>query len=163
MKRQKNRIKAFTIMELMVVAVLSIIVVSAALTAYRLLESEYFAYATSTAKSLDLQSLHRLLLEDALQAKAIQQKQQSINFQLPDYELAYYFTSRRIIRQPLLPDVRADTFAVGGLIKAAQLQDPATEGLINQLTIVLQSDGQEHRLLLDKKYSSEELMKHRTQ
>lgn len=151
---------AFTIMELMVVALLSVILVSTALTAFRLIESQYIDYLASTEESLDLQQLHRLLLEDAQSAQTISREATQLVFQFPTHQLQYQFTTDQTIRQVLISGVRADTFAIGGIFGAMQWQGiPQTKGPIDQLQISLKTKTQSHPVLLNKLYSAEERMR----
>ena len=109
----KNRISAFTIMELMVVSVLTAILIGGAITAFQLIDQQFRDYHQQSSTSLNYSSLHTLMQEDiseAIQLEVIEG--QKLLLKKDNYDLQYHFESGRIIRQALLPNVRPDTFAL---------------------------------------------------
>ena len=97
----------------MVVSVLSAILVGGAIAAFQLIDQQFRDYHQQSSASLNYSALHALMQEDISQAIQLNVAgSEALLVTGADYDLQYYFEAERIIRQPLLPDVRPDTFAL---------------------------------------------------
>ena len=156
----KQRIQAFTIMELMVVSVLTAILVGGAIAAFQLIDQQFRDYHQQSSASLNYSALHALMQEDVYMALQLERPgENELLLKGPDYDLQYYFESNRIIRQALLPDVRADTFALQlKEVRCSFLGQEQFAGPVDQLQCEIQDGLFTYPFTFHKHYSASDLI-----
>jgi len=161
MHRLKNKFPAFTIMELMVVSVLTAILVGGAMTAFQLIDQQFRNYHRQSSASLDYSALHALMQEDiseAIQLEVFGGEELLLTGR--DYDLQYHFESGRIIRQALLPEVRPDTFALQlKQVHYAFRGQKQYEGPVDHIQYELQDGLFTYPFTFHKHYSAADLIK----
>jgi len=103
-----KKIRAFTIIELVVVMVISGIAISIAGLSYDIINMQMLNYETTSARLLSTIQFNHLLKTDFIQAKKVIKEQGSLKFVSENKnEISYYFDEDNIIRRMAY---LADTF-----------------------------------------------------
>ncbi len=159
-RQQAVRFAAFTIAELVVVMALSLLVVAVALSAYQLINAQYFNYERDSKAVLDVNTLKRLLYEDVQRAKTLYVVESGIRLNFEAFELSYEFTDKAIIRKPMLEGVLADSFFVEARRWEASFEENfVAAGLIDYLEVEISLHAQTEKLSFQKAYSARQLLR----
>ncbi len=105
-----TRLPAFTIMEVMVTALLSVITVGIALSAWQIIERQFSQYSQETEEALSVGQLNMLLQRDFLQCSQAVREEDALRFSFPAYEVLYLLEAERIVRKLANGDGRDDVF-----------------------------------------------------
>lgn len=104
-----NRLPAYTIIELIIIMVLTGILSAFTFSALGLFSQSFTLFHKVTGRSYELTLLHRLLTKDMDQAQLVQQESEKVlHCQYMDKNVVYEFDNKCIIRK----DVLIDTFHV---------------------------------------------------
>ncbi|MEL6863602.1 MAG: hypothetical protein AAFP19_04245 [Bacteroidota bacterium] len=101
---------AFTIAELLVVSLLSVLTASAAIAAFQIVDTQYEDYAQHTEASLRLNSLHALLYGDFAEAEVVRIENNRLAFDYLSYTIWYSFSEDFLVRRTDQEVQRPDTF-----------------------------------------------------
>lgn len=107
----KSKISAFTLMEVVVVMVLSSIVISMGYTLLRLVQHEFISFEKEDSEQVKISELHSALENDFIRADRVFFDADSVKLycNFPERRtISYQFTSATVLRQ----DIRVDTFWV---------------------------------------------------
>ncbi len=154
-----KKIPAYTIVELMVVCILTTFVVIIAMQCIRLINTQYETYETNQELYRTLGDLNSLLRRDNLGAHRVLRNADVLTFEMDTITIQYHLNKDFIIRAPLRSSVRPDTFHIGvKTINTLFKKEPTTRGLIDYLVLGVFFDEMELRISLQKQYSAAELM-----
>lgn len=137
MKSSPQRLKAFTITELIIVMILSTIVFSMALTAFQISSDLYKQYDKSSSESIAMDRARALLGTDIANAKQLYIEENTFYCMLNKGTIIYKSTNNALIRTfETTEEQRPDTIIFGSLKLEAFFEDEmVTEGLFNRLII----------------------------
>lgn len=160
--KNKNRIPAFTIMELTVAMLISAIVIGLMYSAYAIISKSYLSFVDRNNNASTLAFLDRRLSRDIDKAEFIWRDSNTVTMRSNKDTVIYRFQADRVIRQKLL----ADTFKVNtdGLSTSFESvpvdgnQSNTGEKKIDDLLIVLLAEGQKIPYHYHKTYSSVNLL-----
>lgn len=93
------RLKAYTVMELMVVSMLSVLTVVAAINVIEMFQQQFASYEEDTSIALQLSNLQVLLQEDFFNSNQIERFENSLAFSFPDHTVRYQIDSDFIVRE----------------------------------------------------------------
>ncbi|MFK8103063.1 MAG: hypothetical protein AB8G15_11080 [Saprospiraceae bacterium] len=159
-KQQATRFAAFTIAELVVVMALSLLVVAVALSAYQLINAQYFNYERDSKVILEVSTVKRLLYEEVQRAKTLYVADTGIRLAFEEFEIDYEFTDKAIIRKPLLAGVLVDSFFIEAHRWEARFEDNFVEtGLIDYFELEISLHAQTEKLIFQKEYSASQLLR----
>lgn len=154
-----KKFPAYTIVELMVVCLLTTFVVLIAMQCIRLINTQYEVYEESQTHHRELGDLNYLLRKDNLGAHLVERKQEELIFVMDTMTIQYQLKNRFIIRKPIRAKVKPDTFQ----IKITEIntffkKEPVIFGLVDYIDLGLFFDDTELKISLKKQYSAAELM-----
>ncbi|MDQ3109895.1 MAG: type II secretion system GspH family protein [Bacteroidota bacterium] len=146
-----NRIKAFTLLELLVGMILSGIVLTATFTAYRIITRQYESYNGKSAAITEVSFLVSQLQADFENAATlIYNSENRISLQSESRVLEYRFREKYVLRNDLL---RVDTFfvAVSGIETFMKSEKEESENsVIDELHIVMNLEGKKETKIYRK-------------
>lgn len=156
--KNKNRVPAFTIMELTVAMLISAIVIGLMYSAYAIISKSYLSFVDRNSKTSTLAFLDRRLSRDIDKAEIIWRDSNTVTMRSNKDTVIYRFQADRVIRQKLL----ADTFKISTESFSTSFESVPVEGntpdgeekKIDDLQIVLLADGQKIPYHYHKSYSS---------
>ena len=152
-------LKAFTIVELMVVMLLSLIVFGAALTTYQLLYKQFTHYEKISTMGLEMQLLHTFLQQDWNNSQSVNVKNRAVFFKKQPSNIIYHFENEYIVRFIDHAFQKTDTFFIQHQLPLFYFENkPQMEGLIDKMDIQWQLYGKPYETRYQKIYSAEDLM-----
>ena len=154
-----KRLRAFTLVEVMVVSLLTVVTVGLAMTAWHLMEQQYIQYGKETGDALQLGQLQMLLEKDFMQSKLVTKEDFGLRFSYPQFELRYEFREDRIVRKLAEEGSREDVFRFGVTGWEAYFrQVPIEAGTTDYLKLSTTMLEQPVSLAFSKTYSAQELI-----
>jgi len=154
-----KKFPAYTIVELMVVCILTSLVVIIAMQCIRLINEQYRVYETQQELYQEIGAFNYLLRRDNLGAHRIIRNTEKLTFVMDTMTIQYNLNKNFIIRKPLLQYIRPDTFRIGiTSINTFFKKEPVSRGLIDYLDLGLFFDEIDLKISLQKQYSAAELM-----
>ena len=106
MKMQRHKIRAFTILEVVISMLITAIVIAITYTSYSIISKSYGAFNDKNKMMADYALLDHLLRRDVAQAAFIQKDAEGIALTTSNKNVKYTFSNDYIIRQ----SIRTDTF-----------------------------------------------------
>lgn len=106
----KNKFKAFTIVELMVVLLLSAVIFSAVMLVIQILQQQRYIQEAQHDEVLKVEQLSTLLKKDAYEAKGMYRTDQQLLFDYTTYAISYTFNAAAVYRTILTMNPHSDTF-----------------------------------------------------
>ena len=147
-------LKAFTLLEMLVVMVLTGIVFGIGYTTYDLMHKQFAQYESHHEELLRLEQLKTLLKTDFFEARKITKNHSGIRIEQMEETIAYLFENEHIIRLKMGVN---DTFHYPtgevNMFYEKQRQD-FQEALIDQLSVEVVYKGQSQTLSFLKKYDA---------
>jgi len=154
-----KKFSAYTVVELMVVCILTTFVVLIAMQCIRLINTQYAVYEEDQILYRDLGDLNSLLRKDNLNAHRILRKTENLIFEMDTLSIQYHLNKNFIIRKSLTHAIRPDTFWMGlSKISTTFNKEPVNRGLVDYMELGLFFDKVELNISLKKQYSAAELM-----
>lgn len=133
----RNKIAAFTLMELLVVMLLSTFVFIMGLTAFQITNKLYQNYEELTDESLDLDQFRSLLSHDIYKAEQLYLRDGNLICQRADIEIIYQI-GEAVVRTANQEDIRLDTLWKEALSYEASFENEVqTSGPIDQFILEL--------------------------
>ena len=158
-EKDKNRkLPAFTIAELVVVALLSVITVSIGFTALDLISRQFNDYGKDSDRLLVYSDLTRLLNRDFLLCnQIITRTGREVDLYFDSMTISYSLQPDHLLRSSNLPGSLLDTFylKVSDFYPTFEGQT-VSAGWIDYLQIKALIDGRPHDLLFSKTYAAED-------
>ena len=106
----KNKLPAFTIIELIAVMLISGLIFSMMLLVVQIMQQQNMHQEEQHQEVLQIEQLETLLQKDAYEAKAILIESKQLFFDYEDYHIAYTFNEQQIWRSIIETVVHTDTF-----------------------------------------------------
>jgi len=156
--RNKNRIPAFTIMELTIAMLISAIVIGLMYLAYAIISHSYLSFVDRNNNTSTITSLDRRLNRDIDKAEMIYRDSNTVTMRSNIDTVIYRFRADRVIRQKLIVDtfkVNTEGFVTSFESVPVDGNTPGDEEKkIDDLQIVLLAEGQKIPYHYHKSYSS---------
>jgi prepilin-type N-terminal cleavage/methylation domain-containing protein len=156
----RRKIRAFTLVEVIVTLVVSGVVVSLAGSSYYVVKKQFQHFELRNKKVLQVKQLNYLLSKDFKECNKVLKAQNSIEVvykQRPN--VSYSFGGKGIIRNQ---SSRQDTFYGHYTIKSVQLlgeEQRANNVPIDRLTLRCKLEGSYYHIHCEKRFSARQLMK----
>lgn len=155
----KIKLAAFTMIELIVVMVLSGVIFSMALLVIEIVGQQARHQEEQHQEVLELEQLELLLQKDAYQSKAMWVEQEQLLLEYEQYTINYQFGTKNISRTILQEPLHTDTFYLPSLSLTTTWQgQPLEVGRIDQVEWSTQFFEQPYTILIQKKYDSKTLL-----
>ena len=152
---KKRNLPAFTIIELVVVMILSSIILGMAFTAVRSIQQSYELYDQQTQAALDISDFQTLLNTDFENSKLASCANTTLFLTFEQHDLQYQFDYDWVIRQTAY---FSDTFFIENNTPTFYYQNqPISIGNIDFLEVKSTNEEEEVVFYFEKKYSSTEL------
>lgn len=145
-----KKLAAFTLIELIVGMVVSLIVGSAALLAYMLLFKQFEQYRTDSSKLEEIYELGTLLREDIYWSETMVKEGDALVLSFPSHQFHYIFNDHNILR---LTPWRKDTFDLK--LVRYKMQFDEQEIYENQTVDFLSLEFQNNNIELNATYTKE--------
>ncbi|MBI1227722.1 MAG: hypothetical protein GC192_20985 [Bacteroidetes bacterium] len=150
---------AFTIIEVMVVAALSMLTMLAALAAWQVIERQLHSYQQETDEAIHLRQLQVLLEHDFLKASLVVKEDSSLVFRYPNYDVSYSMEEQQITRKINIEGSRDEVFLFPVTSwKISRRGEPVDIGIADAAQITSSLLGQPTTLVLRKTYSAKEIL-----
>jgi len=154
-----NKLPAFTIVELMVVLLLSAIVFGAAMMVIQILQQQRYIQEAEHKEVLKIEQLTTLLKKDAYESKRMYRDNQQLLFEYTDYSIRYTFDKTSVCRTILSIDNHSDTFKLPTNILETRWKNQAvTTGKIDAAHWESRFFEQPYHLSLNKQYDHKTLL-----
>ena len=155
----KQKVRAFTIMEVTVTMLIAAIVIMIVYTAYRIIGRSYADYDRKNKLISELVLADKILKKDFNQALDIVQTLHGILILMPEGQVDYAFDENYIIRSQ--NELRIDTFKLrdNKVLLAYKNRETRDDQSIDNLLISCKFDNQDINLNYHKTYSAEQLFK----
>ena len=152
-----NRIKSYTVIELLVVMVISALTISMIYACYRIFSGQYIAYKNSSEEIAQYILLDRLLIQDVSRAERILKSDQGLSMKFNYKEIKYDFTDSSVIRT----DKIVDTFNIRPHLVQLNYNDLAKhipDQLVDEISFKSIYKEDTLHFLYKKKYAANVLM-----
>ncbi|MEM8909620.1 MAG: hypothetical protein AAGD05_17360 [Bacteroidota bacterium] len=152
--------KAFTILELLVVVLLTSLIVLMAMSILQIIQQQYTDFEAEHRDALSLNEFQVLLRTDFIQSDYVQMDDYHLAIQYPTHQVHYQMAPDFIIRTIMHQYERRDTFLLQVEQLTASFQgQPQTNGWLDFLSMTLVVEGERLPLAFRKQYSALDLMK----
>ncbi len=158
--KKKNRstrpLAAFTISEMVIVALLSVITVSIGFTALDLIDRQFRDYGSDSQRLLVYSDLTRLLNRDFLLCDRVSARVGStLDLQYDSMKVSYIQRPDYILRSSSTPGALTDTFYLEVTEFYPTFEEQLVQvGVVDRLRIETLVDGQSQLLLFQKDYAA---------
>jgi len=133
-----KRLAAFTIMELIIVMLLSTLIFGMALTAFQIMQRLYRQYDELSTETTTLDRFRALLAYDVEQATSLHYTENQLILKSTARTLHYQFQKEAIVRKDATPSSLADTlWTAASKIECTWQKGPVQEGPIDQIALTL--------------------------
>lgn len=154
------KLKAFTILELIVVMILTSILTGGVYLAFQLVNQYMHVQTEQREDSLTMTNFNYLMTHDFDQSDIIERTDQMLYFTSSKINLQYDFYPNFIIRQSIKPYANPDTFLLSSQAWATQREGhDIVEGVIDHLSVDLIFFEKERRWHWTKTYTANEKLK----
>ena len=154
------KLKAFTLLELLVVMVLTIILTSVAFNAYLIVQQQYVQFKKTQNQALEYQTFNTLLIKDFQSEGLIKKEGRRLIFYKPETNVVYDFDKFKILRRNSIHSESPDIIPFGYNTLYTYFQSEVVhEGLVDSLVLSLTFFETDQQMIFKKIYSSEELIK----
>ena len=149
----RTKLPAFTMIELIVVMVLSGVIFSMALLVIEIVGQQARHQEEQHQEVLELEQLELLLQKDAYQSKAMWVEQGQVLLEYEQYTINYQFGTEEISRTILQQSLHTDTFHLPSRSLRTTWQGQVIGlGKIDQVELETQFFEQPYTILIQKKY-----------
>jgi hypothetical protein len=154
----KKRLPAFTITELIVVALLTILTAAAALQAIHFLNTQFFDYQKDSGVYLKMSQFKTIFGRDFTEAKIVEEKNNTIYMRSEKRQIAYSFEENQVTRELLFEEGYIETFSLNNhTIECSLNKQMVSNGLIDFIAISFDAEEKKHEIIFSKTYSAQEL------
>lgn len=143
----------------MVVSVLSVLTVSLAFAAWRIMETQYMGYRQETEEALSFGQLQMLLGREFMNCQWVGREDNKLVFKYPQYDLVYEIGETAITRKLASEEGRADVFKFPVSAWATSFRGTETSfGTTDFASLQVLFMGQPIALAFSKTYSAQEIL-----
>ncbi len=152
-----KKLRAFTLMELLVGMIISSIVISFGYAAYTLIYKQFISYRHTKEKVMELAQFDQVLSNDLLRAEVVYFHENALQFFQKNAirTLQYNFYDDLILRKE---NELTDTFKISQAQLKMHFLLPDKQLFLDQLSFDTDVFGEKEHFTFDKTYSSETLM-----
>lgn len=162
MKMKRHKIRAFTILEVVISMLITAIVIAITYTSYSIISKSYGSFNDKNKMLADYALLDHLLRRDVVQASLIQKDEDGITLTAPNKNIRYTFSNDYILRQSL----RTDTFKFTSQALQVSfehkpilaLSDTLEQNRVDEISFDLLYQNEKIPYHYEKAYSSENLI-----
>jgi Tfp pilus assembly protein PilE len=162
MKTKVCKVRAFTILEVVISMLITAIVIAITYTSYSIISKSYGAFNDKNKTMADFALLDHLLRRDFAQAAFIQKDAEGITLTAPNNNVRYTFSNDYILRQSL----RTDTFKFTSQALQVSfehkpllaLSDTLEQNRVDEISFDLLYQNEKIPYHYQKDYSSENLI-----
>lgn len=150
-----NRLRAFTLMEMMVVMVVSAVAITICFTCFNLIQRQFLRFKDRQEAFAVHLEIDRLMTKDFSDCRQILKMQQGCSFRYAWRTVRYEFMDGMIVR---LDSARSDTFSIpfSGIEMRQGGRDVVEEGeMIDALRLQFLIDDEEFSLSFQKQYGAD--------
>lgn len=153
-----KKLAAFTLMELIVGMVISLIVAATALMAYMLLFKQFEQYRLDSSKLEKIYEMGSLLREDIYRSQWMEKQGDALVLNYPSHQFQYIFNEEQIIRAT---PWRKDTFNIRPTSYIMQFAGEVlySNAKADHLLLTYENDDIQLRSVYKKEYAADVLMK----
>lgn len=153
------KLKAYTVMELMVVSMLSVLIVVAAINVIGMFQQQFASYEKDTSMALQLSDLQVLLQEDFFKSNQIERLENNLTFDFPDHTVRYQMESDFIVREINTSWSKRDTMpiAVESMLTYFN-QEEILEGSVSGLQISILHNERPFLITIEKELDAKILI-----
>lgn len=158
-----QKIKAFTLMELLIGMIIGCIVVALGYSTYNIIFKQYSAYKAIKNKVVEIMQLNTVMNNDFTTADFITFSDNKLILNNRDTLLEYYFNDSYIIRTN---NTFADTFQLkttNFLVKSVDSTELNATDMLTNFNFDMLVSGDTQHVTFTKNYSAETLMNHEPQ
>lgn len=156
---QGTKLPAFTMIELLVVLVLSGIIFSMALLVLEIMGQQAGHQEQQHQEVLAIEQLQLLLKKDAYQAKEIWTTEEQLFFNYEAYRIQYQFKEQIICRTILQEPMHTDTFQLPSVnLERTWQRQPITFGRVDAFKVETTFFGALYSITIQKEYDSKTLL-----
>lgn len=153
------QLRAFTIVEVMIVAVLSIVIAGIAITGLQIFQQQFEGFRDDQELTLKMGNLQLLLQSDFFQAQKVIKEQNTLLFEMPEVSIIYTFTENGIYRTPNFEEAVKTFFPLDKNQLIGTFHNlPIEQGMIDFAELQLTSNEATETLKFSKQYSLKELI-----
>lgn len=154
-----KKLKAFTVAELLVVAILSLLVASATFSVIRIFNQQYNSYQKDHELAAELDELYTWLQWDCFNSKWMVYQDGRIYFEFDDKTIFYEFGKNEILRKKQSDDLLLRKFKITyNKIKGYLNEEETQREIIDEFQLNYMFLNKERILKVKKKYSAKELI-----
>jgi len=154
-----SRLKAFTMVELLVVMVLSGILVGLAFLMFQIIQQQFVTYQTSGNSALTSDNIQRLIQYDFQYADLVKTNNNQLICQHTDRTIHYLFEEQNIIRWLENRDLPEDTFKINTKDLTCFFNNkPIENGVVNKCSVNIRYSNSWLTIHQHKTYSAQQLM-----
>jgi len=154
-----TKVKAFTVMELLVVAILSVLIAGSAFSVIRILNQQYNDYENDHRISAEIDELYSWMQWDCYSANRMKIQDGSLVFEYPAKDILYKIEKGGISRvlSPLNKILLKNSLQHSTIITFLKKEEKE-EGLVDYVQLNFLLFGKKTQLTLRKQYSAKELI-----
>jgi prepilin-type N-terminal cleavage/methylation domain-containing protein len=152
-----KKIKAYSLVELLVVMVIGTITIAVAYQGYLLFYKQYLSFKDSSGENADISSLETLLLSDIQDSKEVKRNSTGIVCFYKDKQIFYNWSNEFITRKQL---VLIDTFKIknGDLKIKFHGSDAMENNLVDEVQFSWISEEEAFSFMFEKEYGADVLI-----
>jgi len=155
------KLKAFTILELIMAMALVSIVAGIGYAAWNIMDNNLHNYTNTTTDLLEGMECAVFLERDFQLAKKVMINENRLEMEMQDFTLVYIFEEDKVKRLAILDEISENKFQVENTSIETYFQgDFITIGLVDYCQIKMAVAGEENTVHLRKEYSSDELIRY---
>jgi prepilin-type N-terminal cleavage/methylation domain-containing protein len=156
----ERRIKAFTLIELTVVMLISGFLFGIAYLSLRIFQKRYQQFEASTTQLLEVSQAEHLLFQDFAKATCVEAEEQILHFSHDSTQVNYHFSDEYLLRQQLS---LMDTFHLSCRPRKLYLLGKELlngRGLVDELVFDCEVQGEVLNFHFQKRYAAQQLLHH---
>lgn len=155
-----KKLKAFTLVELLVTMLISSIVIGICYTSYQIVSKQFNDYKALNEKTVEVMLLNELIEKDFLQADSVMKDNMNVVCFNNNNQITYNFNNNRILRKQT--EVQ-DTFFIQSENVQLKFDDKIAENyqsLIDELSFEAKVIGEQEHFIYRKTYAADVLIRH---
>ncbi len=158
-----QKLKAYTLIEVIVTLLLSVIIIGAAITGYSLINEQFRIFDISTKQSLDILQFNAMMKTDIDRCEAIFYENEQLVLKQKNNVIIYRFEENKVFRneQSVAYEEEINSKEIDlNIIKVETYFEGEIQyfGIIDRFTLQINNFGEPRILPYSKKYSAVQLM-----
>jgi hypothetical protein len=155
----RTKLAAFTMMELIVVMILSGLIFSMAMLVINIVQEQGRHQERQHEEVLGVEQLSSLLKKDAYASKVIWVENQQLFFEYEEHNITYHFNDKNICRSIVTTNIHTDTFLLPSLsFKTSWQLQNIQNGRVDAIELKTKFFEQDFNIFIQKKYDYKTLL-----